>query len=460
MLSNKVRCAAVTAAFAAVLSAAVLSLHPGPAQTAFPGTNGKLAFDSTFDDAAQGQLTSNKKVYVMNPDGSGRTRLTHGAWDDWDPAWSPDGSKIVFASTRDDPDPVHCSDCNAEIYVMNADGSNQTRLTTDPDWDSTPSWSPDGAKIAFSSYRDGGFRKIFVMNADGSGQTSLNRYGGYPAWSPDGQKIAYGGGDIWVVSPDGSNPVNLTNSSGDDNETPSWSPDGTKIAYASWQPKGAVHVMNSDGSGSTQLTTPGYINFDEDPAWSPDGTKIVYAHYSGTTNIWVMNPDGTGKAALTACQVDTNARPDWQPLAASGSAATAAVPVANTSAASPCVPASPTPTVGPTPTPSPSAVPSPTASPTPTPGGQHPLKGDIDCDGGITSVDALFLLRYVSQLPVSLGPGCPAIDSAAAASVSAALARGDIDCDGSVTSVDALRLLRFVAVLPGDLDQSCQPIGT
>jgi Tol biopolymer transport system component len=138
----------------------------------------------------------------MNSDGSARTRLTHGDAYDFDPAWSPDGAKIVFASTRDDPNPVTCwPNCNAEIYVMNADGGNQMRLTSDPAYDSTPSWSPDGTKIAFSSYRNSPSPRIFLMGADGSNQTDLKVYGTYPAWSPDGKKIAFGDGNIWVTGP-------------------------------------------------------------------------------------------------------------------------------------------------------------------------------------------------------------------------------------------------------------------
>ncbi len=87
------------------------------------------------------------------------------------------------------------------------------------------------------------------------------------------------------------------------------------------------------------------------------------------------------------------------------------------------------------------------------------LKGDIDCDGSVTSVDALFLLRQVALLPVNLNAGCPAMDAAAAASVSAATARGDIDCDGGITSVDALFLLRYVALLNVSLPGGCAAIG-
>ena len=102
----------------------------------------------------------------MNADGSNQTRLTNNTAFDDGPSFSPDGSKIAFVSARDGGD---------EIYIMNADGSNQTRLTNNSPLvtDFYPSFGPDGSKIAFSSDRDGNF-EIYVMNADGSNQTPLS----------------------------------------------------------------------------------------------------------------------------------------------------------------------------------------------------------------------------------------------------------------------------------------------
>ncbi|MDP6512914.1 MAG: hypothetical protein QF878_06995 [SAR202 cluster bacterium] len=111
----------------------------------------------------------------LHADGSGQTNLTNNSAADADPAWSPDGAKIAFWSGRDG---------NSEMYVMNTDGSDQTRLTTNDAWE--PAWSPDGAKIAFSSHRDGDW-EIYLMNADGSGQTRLTNdpaHDSSPAWSP------------------------------------------------------------------------------------------------------------------------------------------------------------------------------------------------------------------------------------------------------------------------------------
>jgi hypothetical protein len=143
----------------------------------------KIAFDSTRD--------GNWEIYVMNSDGSNQTRLTNNTESDYAPSFSPDGTKIVFSSTRDG---------NYEIYVMNSDGSNQTRLTNNSAWDYAPSYSPDGSKIAFHSDRFnpipfqlnpfGSISNIYVMNADGSNQIQLTTSGGYsPSWG--GQTCTY-----------------------------------------------------------------------------------------------------------------------------------------------------------------------------------------------------------------------------------------------------------------------------
>jgi hypothetical protein len=124
---------------------------------------GKIAFTRQDRDATQ-QLT--QEIYVMNPDGSSRTRLTNNSALDQQPAWSPDGTKLAFVSFRDG---------NGEIYAMNADGSGQTNLTNSPVQDYAPTWSPDGAKIAFTTRRDGpgDNDEVYVMDANGANPKRL-----------------------------------------------------------------------------------------------------------------------------------------------------------------------------------------------------------------------------------------------------------------------------------------------
>ena len=162
----------------------------------------------------------------MNADGSGLENLTR----EWglvvEPVWSPDGQKIAFTSERDG---------NWEVYVMNADGTGQRNLTrnaaNDFLWPSSSSWSPDGRKIVFGRDRngDGSSDDIYVVNADGSGQRRLTQDGQRPLWSPDGQKIAFrskrnGNDDIYVMNPDGSGQRNLTHNPARIDDGLAWSP--------------------------------------------------------------------------------------------------------------------------------------------------------------------------------------------------------------------------------------------
>src|SRR4051812_44668091 len=144
-----------TAAFAAAATFVIALVCAISAQAGYPGTNGKIVFQSNRD--------GNVEIYTMNNDGTGQTRLTVNGAQDSNPVWSPDGTKIAFTSSRDG---------NFEVYSMNADGSAQTRLTTMADDDFQPTWSGDGTKIAFASRRDGNY-EIYTMNANGTSPTRL-----------------------------------------------------------------------------------------------------------------------------------------------------------------------------------------------------------------------------------------------------------------------------------------------
>ncbi len=254
-----------------------------------PPPSGRIAFHSGRDE--------NWEIYVMNADGSDITRLTNHPASDAYPSWSPDGQRIAFYSDRDG---------NSEIYVMNADGSDITRLTNHPETDRVPSWSPDGQRIAFQSERDGN-SEIYVMNPDGSDITRLTNYPEldvFPSWSPDGQRIAFhserdGNSEIYVMNPDGSGITRLTDHPETD-RVARWSPDGRRIAFRSEREDGnsEIYVMNSDGSGITRLTY--HPASDWYPTWSPDGRWIAFrSERDGNSEIYIMRSDGSELTRLT-----------------------------------------------------------------------------------------------------------------------------------------------------------------
>jgi len=219
---------------------------------------------------------SERNIHVSNADGSGQTTITNSAQLDWDPMWSPDGTKIVFCSSP--PFPADWRE--GDIWVIGADGTGPMKLTDYPAGGWAPAWSPDGTKIAFVSNRDGN-DEIYVMNADGTGQTNLSNNpdadGGVgqtlrPAWSPDGSKILFQSrwwaGGVYVMNADGTNPVLMPNSGFTVTDSWSWSPNGSKFVF---EPRGTgmgdIWTMNTDGTGLSNLTD--HPARDYSPTWTP-----------------------------------------------------------------------------------------------------------------------------------------------------------------------------------------------
>lgn len=215
------------------------------------------------------------------------------SYDDMFPAWSPDGTHIVFTSTRDgDP----------EIYVMMADGTQPRRLTTTPGRDAHPFWSPDGKRIVFQSPRDDGQTRLFLMNADGSNQRPLTKNQGFcgaATWSPDGRHIAYQCSEnyeppnekpwnLFVIDADTGAEQRLTRGAAND-QVANWSADGRRLVfYSDRSGSDQLYVMDFPAGQPRPLTKPPGAN--KGASWSRDGQHLVFMsnRHGGAFDVYRM----------------------------------------------------------------------------------------------------------------------------------------------------------------------------
>lgn len=305
---------ALSIAAAAIVFAAwafrVSDPSPQPAATV---KNGKIAFvgETETDLSISG---TQRGIFVVNPDGSGRAVLVDDPEaSEWDPAWSPDGSRIAFGSGGE------ATESPIGLYVASPQGSGATSVLEDDTGPTSPSWSPDGGTIVFETglgqeQTGSGARDVYAINVESGELTRLTddpARDEYPALSPDGTKIAFTRQqgevvDICLMNADGTGVTQLTSGEGIDLR-PAWSPDGRNIAF---ERDADIFVMTTGGSGVTRLTE-GSAE-DRDPAWSPDGSKIVFERDG---DIYIMNTDGTEVTKLHE-DPDVESSPAWQPIPA------------------------------------------------------------------------------------------------------------------------------------------------
>lgn len=225
-------------------------------------------------------------IYTASPDGDEMFQVTSSTLDDIDPDASPDGHRIAFARGLTS---IPQSE-GGDIYVVDVDGTDERPLFTDPTTkDFAPDWSPDGERILFSRqpvWVSGGGgaplppSSLWVVNADGSGLIELTDAGTTGSWSPDGTRIVFstwrsGSLELWTMHGDGSNEQRLTTRAG---FSPTWSPDGRFIAFSivTLPSTGEIHVLDLDTGDVWKVTDhPGKL--DRFPSWSPDGRSVIYA---------------------------------------------------------------------------------------------------------------------------------------------------------------------------------------
>jgi TolB protein len=251
------------------------------------------------------------QIFTIHEDGTGNRKVIEAPIGLNHHDCSADGKKYVAVGY------VGAGFSTWSIHTFDADGANLVRLTTEEGvWDTEPSWSPDGSRIAFTRIypKEDRREELWVMNSGGSDQHFIGIAGFAPKWSPDGMRLIYASKrsdryDIYSCAVDGTDERQLTDTEEADESYPVYSPDGSRIAFCASTgdyntPENIktieIYTMDADGSGVMQLTDNDHS--DGLPRWSPDGTRFAFSsdrHEDFKWEVYVMNTDGTDVRRVT-----------------------------------------------------------------------------------------------------------------------------------------------------------------
>jgi len=245
------------------------------------------------------------EIYMMDYDGNNQTRITFNKVKDYMPAWSADGQKIAFTSYRG---------LDAGLYILNIYEGKIAKVST-KGTNYAPSFSPDGKKIAFCSTKDGN-SEIYIARSDGKDikRLTFNRaVDTAPSWSPTNREIVFtsdrgGTPQIYIMDAEGSN-LRRVSFGGTYHDAPVWSPIGDRVAYVSRVGMiFDIYVLNLRTKQIIKLTESNARN--ESPCWSPDGRHLVFSsNLSGTIQLYSIDYDGANLRRLTS--KGENKLPDW-----------------------------------------------------------------------------------------------------------------------------------------------------